>query len=64
MDKPELMRADAAGTASGNSARPIQPGTLSGSAPFLAAGTLTRRRRSTVKRLRFVDQGLRPFRVC
>jgi hypothetical protein len=64
MDKIGLMRADEAGAASGNSALSIRPAALPGSSPFMRAGALTRRRRSAVKRLRFVDQGLRLFRVC
>ncbi len=64
MDNLGLMRADEAGAASGNSALSIRPAALPSSAPFMRAGTLTRRRRSAVKRLRFVDPGLRLFRVC
>lgn len=64
MDKPELMRADAAGAASGNSTLSIRSNTLTSSGLFMPASPLSRRRRSTLKRLRFVDQGLRPFRVC
>ncbi len=64
MDKLGLMRTDEAGAASGNSALSIRPGALPGSTPFIPAGALARRRRSAAKRLRFVDQGLRPFRVC
>lgn len=64
MDKPELMRAEATGAASGNSTLSIRSSTLTSSGLFRPASALSRRRRSTLKRLRFADQGLRPFRVC